>query len=126
MRPDIDLNDLITHRQAWRAAIEGMLELAKQGDDSDGANESYWRHELAAFDRTFSIFHDGPDEAPPPEWQDWSGGEGPPADVTGKVVDVAAAIEGDDAGPIWTGPADAADWSDPCRYRLAAEQPQLL
>lgn len=60
MRDDIDLNDLISHRHAWRNAIAGMALAAAQNDESDGANEAYWRHELAVFDRTFSIFDGTP------------------------------------------------------------------
>lgn len=125
MHPGLDLNDLITHRLAWRAALEGMIKLCEQGDDSDGANLSYWQHELAAFDRTFSIFHDGsatPDEA----WQNWEGGESPPVAAAAFVVDIRPPVGTAGAGcddTIWTGPARVADWSEPCRWRISAEQP---
>lgn len=128
MHPGLDLNDLITHRLAWRAALEGMIKLCEQGDDSDGANLSYWQHELAAFDRTFSIFHDG-SATPDQTWQDWPGGEGPTVIAAGLVVDITqpAGVLVPAAGcdeTVWTGPASVADWSEPCRWRISAEQPE--
>jgi hypothetical protein len=125
MRPDLDLNDLITHRLAWRAALVGMITLAEQNDSGeDQADASYWRHELAAFDRTFSIFHDGRGEGPA-EWQDWEGGDGPPPGAIGKNIDVLGAGEPDQGpGSWWEGPASVYDWSLPCRWRPSAEQPE--
>jgi len=56
----IDLNDLITHKSAWRSAIEGMVIIAESknptGLPDNDADLSYWRHELKVFDRTFAIF----------------------------------------------------------------------
>lgn len=61
-------------------------------------------------------------------WTNWPGGDGPPDDTRGKVVDITGVDSGDPPtsgcdAVIWTGPAAAADWSDPCRYRISAEQP---
>ncbi len=45
-------DDLRTHRDAWRSALENSAALAsEQGEDADS---SYWQHEIKAFDRTFS------------------------------------------------------------------------
>lgn len=61
-------------------------------------------------------------------WTDWAGGDGPPDGTYGKVVDIMppGAVHDPRAGcdaTLWTGPAAAADWSAPCRYRISAEQP---
>jgi hypothetical protein len=50
-------------------------------------------------------------------WTDWPGGECP---VLGFVV---VDIEQEGQAP-WSGPASAADWSEPLRYRISDEQPQ--
>jgi hypothetical protein len=42
------LEDCLSHRHAWWNAIESARDRA-----SNDADESYWRHELAAFNRTF-------------------------------------------------------------------------
>lgn len=42
-------HDLFTHQLAWRNALS---KLAQQGGADD---RSYWRHELAAFDRTYRV-----------------------------------------------------------------------
>lgn len=45
-------HDLLSHRSAWRGAIVEAIEKSPLPDyDQDDA--SYWRHELAAFDRVF-------------------------------------------------------------------------
>lgn len=41
--------DLLTHREAWRTALELALTRAISSDDA-----SYWQHELDTFDRVFS------------------------------------------------------------------------
>lgn len=43
------LGDCRTHYDAWRSAIE-----AARDNAPDEADESYWRHELKAFERTFA------------------------------------------------------------------------
>lgn len=54
-----DLNDLITHKNAWRAALAAMVEIAEKKDPTgvpdDDADLGYWRHELAVYDRTFAL-----------------------------------------------------------------------
>jgi hypothetical protein len=85
--------------------------LVQTGQPFDGAG-AY----IATYDR-WHIY-----EAPPPEWTEWPGGDGPPESTFGKVVDITEA----GSNFIWTGPAAAADWTGPCRYRFAAEQPELL
>lgn len=50
-----DLNDLITHRLAWREALVFARDNAAPAS-ADQDDRSYWEHELAVFDRTFSIF----------------------------------------------------------------------
>lgn len=57
-------------------------------------------------------------------WRDWAGGDEPPADAVGKVVDVQLRT-----GSISHGPSIAWNWNghndsdDIVRYRIAAEQP---
>lgn len=46
-----DLHDVVTHRASWRAALIECRERSKSF--TDDADESYWEHELKAFDRTF-------------------------------------------------------------------------
>jgi hypothetical protein len=49
---DIDMQfpeDFSTHKSAWRDALQQALVNAKNEADA-----SYWRHELAAFDRAYS------------------------------------------------------------------------
>src|SRR4051812_18647944 len=51
--------DLETHRASWRRALELSLAMAAPaGVDHDDAG--YWRHELAAFDRTFDALCNAP------------------------------------------------------------------
>jgi hypothetical protein len=65
-------------------------------------------------------------EVAPPEWQEWSGGDDAPAGTYGKVVDISYSRDPvTHTAPDWTGPAAVANWSEPCRYRFAAEQPDL-
>jgi hypothetical protein len=44
-----EIDDLVTHREAWRVALEKVH--SKTTNDAD---ESYWAHELDVFDRTFA------------------------------------------------------------------------
>lgn len=124
--PGFDLNDLFTHREAWRSAIVAVLETSGIGE----ADESYWRHELAVFDRTFSIFGgDAPPAADPDAWTEWAGGDEPPADATGKVVDVRFRGGGEGVGPAavynWGRyPTEIDGEGDIVAYRIAAEQPE--
>ena len=37
-------HDFMTHRDAWRTALQGMRDAAVES--GDGANQSYWDHEL--------------------------------------------------------------------------------
>lgn len=43
-----DMQDLITHRIAWRSAIKAAK------DAADGSDQYFWAHELKVFDRTFA------------------------------------------------------------------------
>lgn len=48
------VNDLTTHRDAWRNAIETAHGVAdERSEDQD--DKSYWKHELDVFDRTFGV-----------------------------------------------------------------------
>lgn len=115
--PGFDLNDLFSHREAWRSAIVAMLEAPGITD----ADESYWRHELVVFDRTFSIFGGG--EGSVTEWTKWTGGSCP---VFGTLnVDYR-----ERNGTEHTAPAAALVWEhegdggDIVAYRISHEQPQ--
>jgi dUTP pyrophosphatase len=46
-----DLHDVITHRNAWRGALE------KCQAQNPTEDTSYWEHEIRAFDRTFDKLH---------------------------------------------------------------------
>lgn len=51
------LADLRTHQNAWRIAISRMLALAQtnnSGVPDDDADQSFWEHQLRAYDRTFA------------------------------------------------------------------------
>lgn len=48
--PKADLQDVVTHRTAWRRAIVRAKDLT---DDDNGTG--YYTHELAVFDRTFEV-----------------------------------------------------------------------
>lgn len=48
-----DIEDISTHRNAWRNALVKCAErAATAGDDAD---QSYYNHEIAVFDRTFDV-----------------------------------------------------------------------
>jgi hypothetical protein len=49
------LQDCKSHYQAWRGALTDMQHSSKEEGDI-----SYWRHEIAAFDRTFKALNDQP------------------------------------------------------------------
>lgn len=55
------MEDLRTHRDAWRGAIADKC--TPFGSDDDG---SYWDHELRAFDRTFDALTPRKDAPPNP------------------------------------------------------------
>lgn len=45
--------DLFTHKDAWRAALECAL-VTVVDTDCENDNKSYWEHELKVFDRVFA------------------------------------------------------------------------
>jgi hypothetical protein len=51
MSGEIDFNDLITHRAAWRHALEIARDNAEVRDP-DIDDRAYWEHEIQVFDRT--------------------------------------------------------------------------
>ena len=42
-------HDVITHKESWRRAIVAMIGITRVSGHED--DESYWRHELRAYDR---------------------------------------------------------------------------
>lgn len=51
------VRDLVSHREAWRSAIEIAIEQASDSRD-DMDEKGYLKHELAAFDQTFSVLNE--------------------------------------------------------------------
>lgn len=53
------VNDLTTHRDSWRLALEAQIESAKKFDakqkDPNCSESSYWQHEKRALERTLDI-----------------------------------------------------------------------
>lgn len=51
------MEDLKTHRDAWRAALKFMKAHATY-DPPEIDDRIYWQHELEVFDRTFAVLCD--------------------------------------------------------------------
>lgn len=47
-------DDLFSHESAWRSAIEEMRDNAPSHTEDGNDDRSYWEHELAVFDRTWT------------------------------------------------------------------------
>lgn len=50
-------HNFTTHYDSWRRALERMVELGDPGED--GKDTGYWRHELKAFDESYTKNPDG-------------------------------------------------------------------
>jgi hypothetical protein len=54
MSHDEAMQDLVSHRRAWRSALEACQKQEKSVEDN-----GYWTHELAVFDRVFDALTQG-------------------------------------------------------------------
>lgn len=65
-------DDLFSHEDAWRSAIEEMRDNAPSKTEDGNDDRSYWEHELNVFDRTWGRLrhHHTPAARPLEEWHE--------------------------------------------------------
>lgn len=89
-------DDLFSHEDAWRAAIEEMRDNAPSKTEDGNDDRSYWQHELDVFNRTWALLRS-------------------PAGA-GKVTDIQ--LEAYDAGYLPSASASVEWWQDYVRAEL--------
>ena len=52
-------DDLYTHENSWRKALERLIELEPVTGEPDEDNRGFWEHELRAFNHAYEQLHKG-------------------------------------------------------------------
>ncbi|MNN87918.1 hypothetical protein D3C81_2055370 [compost metagenome] len=47
-------DNLLSHRQSWRAAFERLIDLEPESNQPDHDERGFWKHELRAFDHMYA------------------------------------------------------------------------